>query len=418
MLSTPDGDDKSVVMPPLALDDLLVLDLTHYIAGPYCTKLLADYGARVIKIERPDGGDPCRRLGPFPQGVPHAEKSGMFLHLNTNKESVTLNLKTLRGRQIFFRLLERADVVVENFHPRVLPTLGLDYPQLRRLRPRLIMTSISNFGHSGPYRDWRAQDLTLYAMGGEMYSSGATGREPLKQAHGLTLYQGGAMAATATMVGIFGGRRHSSGQHIEISLFETQAGSMDRRLASLVAYQYTGSNPGPEDARPVGIMPSGLFPCKDGYVDIRTQPRWWDRLVAMLEMPELHQDPRFNTESARLNLANRDAFLQIFYAWLKRHTRQEIMRHAQRARLPGTAINTPAEVLSDPHFAARHAFVTVDHPVAGIWQLPGAPFRPQRTPWQLRRPAPLLGQHTEAVLQELAQLSLAEIQELRQTHVI
>lgn len=405
-------------MTPLALDDLLVLDLTHYIAGPYCTKLLADYGARVIKIERPDGGDPCRHLGPFPDAVPHPEKSGLFLHLNTNKESVTLNLKTPQGRQLVLRLVAKADIVVENFHPRVLPALGLAYEALCTVNPRLVMTSISNFGQSGPYRDWRAQDLTLYAMGGEMYTNGATGREPLKQAHGLTLYQGGSIAAAATMTGVFGVRRHAMGQHIDVSLFETQAGSMDRRMTSLLTYQYTGSNPGPEDPRPVGVLPSGIFPCKDGYVDIRTTIRWWDRLVSMMDMPELHDDARFNTEAARLNPAHREAFLQIFYDWLRRHTRQEIMRLAQRARLPGTTVNTPMEVLHDPHFVARGAFVPVTHPVAGTWQLPGAPFRPQRTPWQIRHPAPLLGEHTTAVLSELLDCTEAELARLRQSQVI
>ena len=405
-------------MAALALDDLLVLDLTHYIAGPYCTKLLADYGARVIKIERPDSGDPCRRLGPFPGDVPHPEKSGLFLHLNTNKESVTLNLKTLRGRQLLSRLVALAGVVVENFHPRVLPALGLEYMQLRRVNPRLVMTSISNFGQTGPYWDWRAQDLTLYAMGGEMYSSGASGREPLQQAHGLTLYQGGAMAATATMIGMFGARRHGIGQHIDISLFETQAGSIDRRLTSLLAYQYTGKSPGPEDPRPVGILPSGIFPCKDGYVDIRCTMRWWDRLVAMTELPELHNDARFNTEAARLNPAHREPFLQIFHAWLLRHTRQEIMQKARRTRMPGTAVNTPMEVLRDAHFVARGTFVPIEHAVAGTWQLPGAPFRPQRTPWQVRQPAPLLGQHTEAVLGELLQVSAEHLAKLRQAKVI
>ena len=405
-------------MPSLALDDLFVLDLTHYIAGPYCTKLLADYGARVIKIERPDGGDPCRRLGPFPDATPHPEKSGLFLHLNTNKESVTLNLKTLRGRQIFFRLVAQATMVIESFHPRVLPALGLDYALLRRVNPRLVMTSISNFGQTGPYRDWRAQDLTLYAMGGEMYSSGATGREPLKQAHGLTLYQGGAMAATATMIGVWGMRRHGIGQHIDISLFETQAGSMDRRLTSLLSYQYTGDNPGPEDPRPVGILPSGIFPCKDGYVDIRCTMRWWPRLVAMMEMPELQNDVRFNTEKARLDPANRAPFLHLFRTWLMHQTRQEIMDRARRARIPGTAVNTPAEVLQDAHFVARGTFVPVTHPIAGTWQLPGAPFRAQCTPWQVRRPAPMLGQHTNAVLHEFLGFSDVQLVDLRQAKVI
>ena len=405
-------------MPSLALDDLFVLDLTHYIAGPYCTKLLADYGARVIKIERPDGGDPCRRLGPFPDDTPHPEKSGLFLHLNTNKESVTLNLKTLRGRQIFFRLVAQATMVIESFHPRVLPALGLEYALLRRVNPRLLMTSISNFGQTGPYRDWRAQDLTLYAMGGEMYSSGATGREPLKQAHGLTLYQGGAMAATATMIGVCGMRRHGIGQHIDISLFETQAGSMDRRLTSLLSYQYTGDNPGPEDPRPVGILPSGIFPCKDGYVDIRCTMRWWPRLVAMMEMPELQNDVRFNTEKARLDPANREPFLHIFRTWLMHQTRQEIMDRARRARIPGTAVNTPAEVLQDAHFVARGTFVPVTHPVAGTWQLPGAPFRPSAPHGRCGSQRPLLGQHTNAVLHEFLGFSDVQLADLRQAKVI
>ena len=405
-------------MPPQALDDLLVLDLTHYVAGPYCTKRLADFGARVIKIEPPLHGDPGRQLGPFPNDAPHPETSGIFLHLNTNKESVTLNLKRLRGRQLFFKLLEHADIVVENFRPGVMRNLQLDYPLLRRVKPSVVMTSISNFGQTGPYRDWRAQDLTLYAMGGEMYSSGATDRDPLKQAPGLTLFQGGSVAATATMVGVFGARRHHIGQHIDIALFETQAGSIDRRLTSLVAYQYNGASPGPEDPMPVGIMPSGVYPCRDGFVDIRVNFRWWDRLVAMMDRPELHEDPRFNTEEARFNLANREAFLTLFQAWLMRYTRQEVMRRAQHFRIPGTAINLPGEVIDDPHFAERGAFVDVDHPVAGRWQLPGAPFRPQLTPGQALRPAPLLGQHTDAVLQEFTNLDATEIAALKQANII
>ncbi len=405
-------------MPPQALDDLLVLDLTHYIAGPYCTKRLADFGARVIKIEPPATGDPGRRLGPFPNDTPHPEKSGLFLHLNTNKESVTLDLKRLRARQLFFRLLEHADIVVENFRPGVMRALQLDYPLLRRVVPNVVMTSITNFGQAGPYRDWRAQDLTLYAMGGEMYSSGSTDREPLKQAPGLTLFQGGSVAAAATMMGVFSARRHNIGQHLDISLFETQTGSMDRRLTNLVAYQYNGASPAPEDAIPVGVMPSGVYPCKDGFVDIRVNFRWWERLVAMLEMPELNADPRFSTDEARFNLANREAFLKIFETWLMRHTRREVMDKAQQCRIPGTAINMPGEVIEDPHFVEREAFVEVDHPEAGRWKLPAAPFRPQLTPWRAPRPAPLLGQHTAAVLQELAGIDAAEIEALKRANVI
>jgi crotonobetainyl-CoA:carnitine CoA-transferase CaiB-like acyl-CoA transferase len=145
---------------------------------------------------------------------------------------------------------------------------------------------------------------------------------------------------------------------------------------------------------------------------------WWPRLLAMMEMPELNDDPRFGTEEARLNPAHRAPFLQIFHDWLQRHTRQEIVRKAQLVRLPGTAVNTPAQVLEDPHFVARGAFVTVPHPLAGTWKLPGAPSRLGLTPWQIRRPAPLLGQDTERVLRELLQLTDTDVHELRQTGVI
>ncbi|PON17572.1 hypothetical protein C2W62_12550 [Candidatus Entotheonella serta] len=220
------------------------------------------------------------------------------------------------------------------------------------------------------------------------------------------------------MIGVFSARRHRIGQHLDISLFETQAGSMDRRLTSLVAYQYNGANPKPEDPIPVGIMPSGVYPCKDGFVDIRVNFRWWDRLVAMMDMPELNKDPQFNTEEARFNIANREAFLTLFETWLMGHTRQELLRIAQQFRIPGTAINLPGEVLDDPHFTERGAFVDVDHPVAGRWQLPGAPFRPQLTPWQTPHPAPLLGQHTRAVLQEFVNLDDTEIDALQQANII
>jgi crotonobetainyl-CoA:carnitine CoA-transferase CaiB-like acyl-CoA transferase len=190
--------------------------------------------------------------------VPHPEKSGLFLHLNTNKESVTLNLKLLRGRQLFMQLVAKADVVVENFHPRVMPALGLAYPDLRPANTRLLMTSVSNFGQTGPYRDWRAQDLTLYGWAGRCIRVALLGVTPLKQVHNLTLYQGGAVAATATMVGLMGVRRHGVGQHVDVSLFETQAGSIDRPYDVAGSIPVHGRQPG--HRRPPA---SGHFTCRN-----------------------------------------------------------------------------------------------------------------------------------------------------------
>ena len=165
-------------MADLALADVRVLDFTWYIAGPYCTKLLADYGADVIKVERPGLGDPSRRMGPFPQDVPNPEKSGLFLHLNTNKRGITLNLKTALGRRIAEQLARRADVVVESFSPGVMASLGLGYAALEKLNHAVVMTSVSNFGQTGPYRDFQMSELVLSAMGTSMKTCGQPDREP------------------------------------------------------------------------------------------------------------------------------------------------------------------------------------------------------------------------------------------------
>jgi crotonobetainyl-CoA:carnitine CoA-transferase CaiB-like acyl-CoA transferase len=405
-------------MVETALADLRLLDLTHYIAGPYCTKLLADYGAEVIKIERPDGGDPARRYGPFPHDEPHPEKSALFLHLNTNKRGITLNLKTSAGKELFIELVRRVDVVVENFSPRVMPRLGLGYDTLERLNPRLVMTSISNFGQSGPYRDYKAQDILIYAMGGPMHQTGVAEREPMKMAGNLMQYQGGIMAATATLVGVWGAQLRGIGQHIDVSLFETQAGSVDRRSTFLTAYAYAGETFHRQASGSQGMLPRGIYPCQDGYVCIHVTNEWWPRLAQMLGRPDLLTDPKFATAAARMRVEHQGEFDAIFYPWLLARTKQEIMEQAQAVRVLATAVNTPEDVLRDRHFQARGFFVEVDHPSAGRVAQPGPPFRMGETPWCIRRCAPHLGQHNEEVYGGLLGLSNEELMVLREQGVI
>src|SRR5262249_49861044 len=200
---------------------------TNHAPGSYPPTSVAASGAHGIKINRPDGGHQPRRYAPFPQDEPHPEKSALFLHLNTNKRGITLNLKTTAGRDLFKALVREVDILVENFSPRVMPSLGLAYESMEALNPRLVMTSISNFGQTGPYRDYRAQDIVIYAVGGPMQQTGVPGREPLKMAGNLMQYQGGAMAATATMVGLSAAQLQGIGQHLDVSLFETHAGTVD-----------------------------------------------------------------------------------------------------------------------------------------------------------------------------------------------
>ncbi len=317
-------------MAEAALADLKVLDLTHYIAGPYCTKLLADYGAEVIKIEGPDGGDRARRFGPFPHDEPHPEKSALFLHLNTNKRGVSLNLKTSAGKEVFTELVRQVDVVVENFSPRVMPSLGLTYEHLEKLNPRLVMTSISNFGQTGPYRDYKAQDILIYGMGGPMHQTGVADREPIKMAGNLMQYHSGTMGATATMVGVYAAQVGGVGQHIDLSLFETHAGTVDRRSTFLTAYAYSGEETLRQGSGPQGMLPRGIYPCQDGYICIHLANEWWPRLAQMLERPELLTDPKFATPAARRNLEHQAEFDAILYPWLLERTKQQIMDKPRR----------------------------------------------------------------------------------------
>jgi crotonobetainyl-CoA:carnitine CoA-transferase CaiB-like acyl-CoA transferase len=409
---------KENAMPGGALADITVLDLTHYVAGPYCTKLLATYGAEVIKIERPGSGDPSRRAGPFPNDEPHTEKSGLFLHLNTNKQSVTLNLQHPSGQDLIRQLVRQVDVVVENFSPRVLPALGLNYGELEAINPNLVMTSISNFGQSGPYRDWKAQDIVIYAMGGAMNITGLPDREPLRLAMNLMAYQGGNMAATATMTGVLGQRRLGVGQHIDISLFEVHAGSIDRRTTSLVGYQYTGDPGYREEAVGIGVYPSGVLPCQDGYIQTLVFPHVWERLLAAMGMPELNDDPRFADPLERMQQDRRPAFMTIFQDWLKQHTRYEAMAKMQAERVPLTAVNPPSAVLQDPHFKERGYFVEIDHPAAGSLPYTREPFRMAAAPAEPVRRAPLLGEHTAAVLRQRLGVSDTDLDDLRKQGVI
>jgi crotonobetainyl-CoA:carnitine CoA-transferase CaiB-like acyl-CoA transferase len=401
-----------------ALAGMTVLDLTHHIAGPYCTKLLATYGAEVLKIERPGSGDPARQVGPFPGDIPHAEKSGLFLHLNTNKKSLTLNIQHPRGQELCKELSKQVDVVIENFSPRVLPGLGLAYADLETLNPRLVMTSISNFGQTGPYRDWKAQDMVIYAMGGAMNITGLPEREPLRLAMNLMAYQGGNVAATATMTGVLGVQRLGTGQHIDVALFEVHAGSIDRRTTSLVGYQYTGDPGYREAAIGIGIYPTGVIPCQDGYVQTLVFPQFWERLLAGMGMPELDDDPRFADPMARMDQQKRPEFMAIFQDCLDRITRYEAMAQMQAQRVPLTAVNPPSAVLKDPHFQARGYFVEVEHPEAGTLPYTREPFRLLGSPAEPVRRAPLLGEHTESVLRQRLGLSEADIASLRQHGVI
>ena len=399
-----------------ALTDLTVLDLTHYVAGPYCTKLLADYGAKVIKIEKPGAGDGARRLGPFYGDDPHPEKSGLFLHLNTNKKGITLNLKTATGTRIFSELLKDAHILVENFSPRVMPGLGLDYETLDSTNPGLVMTSISNFGQTGPYRDYVATELVSFAMGVHMYNEGEPDREPLRFPGYKSQYLAGTHAAAVTMGAYFGSKATGVGQHVDVSIMECMVAPPEG-AAVLMGYAFSGTQAGRQGARREGSFPWGVYPCKDGHIFVYgIVGFFWPRIAAWMGMPGLVEDERFATPEARRE--HHGDFDAIFLPWLLEHTRDELFHSAQAQRLPVTPVYAIDEVLKDAQFNARGFFQEIDHPVIGRVTYPGLPFKLPETPTMPQKPAPLLGEHNHEVYCERLGYSRQDLVRLREMNII
>ena len=385
---------------PQPLVGLRVIDLTHGIAGPFCTKLLSDFGADVVKVERPEKGDYARTMGPFPQDVPHPEKSGIFLFLNTNKRGITLDLKTPAGVEALKRLAKDADVLVESYRPGVMDRLGLGYDVLKAINPNLIVTSVSNFGQTGPYKDYRASELTLFAMGNRMTASGLPERPPIKLGGNHVQYQAGNNAAMATLFAWYA-REHQGmgGQQVDVSIMETQMASINMRLLGLVQYQYTGDRGLRLGAVRAGY-PSGPYPCLDGYVSVSGGGQRFPRIAGTVDMPELANDPRYASPEGQADLDAREEFEgTIWLPWLLQHTVQEVVEKGQANELLIAPILTIDQVVdNNPQLEARKYFVEIDHPEAGKIKYPGAPIVTEGNWWRVHRPAPLQGQHNQEIL--------------------
>lgn len=377
-----------------ALDGLTVLDLTQAIAGPFGTKHLADCGAKVIKIEKPSG-DPARRAPPFYKDRPHPEGSGLFLYLNTNKLGITLDLKSAEGRALFKRLARKADLVVESYRPGTMERLGLSHRELLQENPRLGMVSLSDFGQTGPYREYRLTELAAFGLTGPMFALGAPGKEPQKFAENSTLAITGLAVGNAAMAAAITSQRTGKGVSVDLSIAESFLATTQTQMMS---HFYSG-----EVAQRLGtaIRPQfliGSYPCKDGYVAIQGVGRgesWWPRVFQMMGKPELSKDPRFKDSQAIME--HGDDFDAIWYTWLMEHTRKEIFDAAGEARFPIAPVYSSEDIYNDPHFNARGFFATIRHSHTGPIRYPTRPFRLHGTPNPPPQPAPRLGQHNAKV---------------------
>ncbi|MDP2954716.1 MAG: CoA transferase [Chloroflexota bacterium] len=400
-------------MTAQALSGIRVLDVTHHIAGPYATKLLADFGAEVIKVERTGQGDPARRMGPFFKDDPHPEKSGLFLNLNTSKKGVTLNLKSKAGVGLFLELAKQCHAVVESFRPGVMERLGLGWDALEKVNPRLVFTRLSSFGQTGPYRGFKSTELVSLAMGSPMYRMGEPDREPVKFAGNSGQYLAGCYAAAATLGALYGARLRGKGGTVDVSMMESFINWAGRYM---VMYIYSREVPGRLGYRREGMYPHGYFPTSDGYAGISASYlRHWPRVVRLLNMPELLEDPRFKTPAARMQ--HHDDFDAIWYPWLMDRTKQEIFHACQEHHCPAGPVYNTADLVQDPHYKIRGFFTDIEHPMTGVVTYPGAPFKMARTPWRTGR-APLLGEHNQEVYEGLLGHSGDDLAKLKERGVI
>ncbi len=382
-----------------ALSGLKVVEWSEFVSGPYCGKLLADLGAEVIKVEKPGCGDKARRHGPFPQDMPHPEKSGLFLYLNTNKLGVTLNVRNATGAEVFIKLVRWADVIVESNAPSELEELGFHWENLKSLNSRLVMTSITPFGQTGPYRDYRACDLNIFHASGLAFVNPSDGvddaeqQPPLKGPLHQSGFVAGITAALTTMSAVFASQMTGLGQHVDLSEQEALASIMRREFAVHTMEDMIWTRP--KGSMP-GLATSDIYRCSDGLVYLSCgQDRMWAGWVEAMGNPEWAAGELFQDRTTRRE--NWDAVKSLIEEWTMERTRAEVAAAADVRRVPCRPLNTVDDLFNSELLSARDYFQEIDHKEAGKVTLPGAPYKISRTPWRVERPAPLLGEHNEEV---------------------
>ena len=373
-----------------ALSVYRILDLADS-NGAYCTKLFADLGADVIKIERPEG-DPGRNIPPFVDGIPHHEKSLYFLHRNAGKRGITLNLETTDGKDIFKRLIKKADVLVDNFPPDYMSELGLDYAALKKINPGLVMASITEFGRSGPYKNRKGSNLIDFAMSGVMITSGYPGKEPCL-CPGSPAYDAASLYANISILAALHMRAATGeGQFIDVSVHETSRLGLYPWIVPNYSYALNPDGPPPTAETRMGASVYPVYPCKDGLIRvIALTPRQWDARVRVLGSPEVLTMPDWRSFLYRIG--NAADLYALMLEFTQKYTMIELFEAGKREGVPIAPILNIEDFYNSPHTKAREYFVDVDHPVAGKAEYPSPPYKWTETPAAIRRPAPCLGEH-------------------------
>jgi crotonobetainyl-CoA:carnitine CoA-transferase CaiB-like acyl-CoA transferase len=391
------------------LSGVRVLDMTRVLAGPFCTMILADMGAEVIKIEEPGKGDDTRSWPPFKGG-----ESTYFMSVNRGKQSVTLNLKPPEGQAILTKLIARSDVLVENFRTGTMDRLGFGYRALARSHPKLIYCSISGFGESGPEASRAGYDLVVQAESGVMDLTGFPDGPPVKVGNSIADLVAGMSAAHGITLALLARHRTKRGQKVEISMLDV--------MASLLTYQAgiylgTGQRPARRGNAHPSIVPYEVFKAADAYLVLGVANNsLWERCCAALEQPDLARDPRFDTEARRVE--HRDTLVPLLNDILGARPAEDWLKRLEAAGVPAGRIKTVPEVCESEHLKARGMIVHLPHTAAGDLTVMGVPIRLHDTPGEAASPPPMLGQHTDRVLERLVRLRQPRIARLRAAGVV
>lgn len=367
------------------LSGISVLELGENVSASACTKLMAALGAEIIKIEDTQGGDPARRMGPFPNDEPHPEKSGLFLYLNMGKKGMTLNLATHDGKKIFRDLVAKSDILVEDLGAGQLKNLGFDYEELASIAPHLILTSISPFGEKGPCAHYKAQDITIEAASGMMLQQGSPDREPIKMGGNIIYYRAGASAFMGSIAALIHVEATGEGQKVEVAIQEVL---LHDDFITIEAYLARGG----DIRRRFAPM---MLPCSDGWFYIRAFPHEWPRLTKALDLPELEKDERFIDMQARSQHA--EELNTIIMSRLGALSKKEIYDRLQAHHVSVAYLANVEDLFNSEQYQSRAYFVPIDHPVAGTFLYPGAFATMGDVPWKYGR-APLLGEHNIEIL--------------------
>ncbi|MCB1645599.1 MAG: CoA transferase [Pseudomonadales bacterium] len=401
-----------------ALKGLKVLDLTRALAGPFCTMLLADQGAEVIKVEAVGSGDGTRVMPPFrPDQQDRLPYGGYFHSVNRNKQSVAIDLKAEEGKALIRTLVQECDVLVENFRAGVMEGLGLSYESLAELNPRLVYATIRGFGDprtgESPYCHWPAYDVIAQSMGGMMSITGPAGGEPTKVGPGVGDLIPGALAAVGVLSAVYEAQRSGRGQFVDVAMYDAILAFCERMVPQ---YSFEGVVPGPVGNAHGALCPFGTFPASDGYVAIACPgDNFWRLLCEEMGRPELIEDERFRRNYHRTQ--HQEACVALISDWTRQFTRKELASKLG-GKIPFGPVQNVKDIFEDPHVAVRHLLAEVEQPGSATpVHIPDTPIKMTRTPGGVRRRAPLLGEDTDSVLRRYG-LTDDQIADLRARKIV